>query len=124
MQFAEDHATAEFVIQSCSAEAVRVNNQDLTESFMLLPGQPVQLWQVAADERLGVNHFSAILAHKPELALLGTGAGLQLPDPEIYGALLSRGIGLEAMTTQAACRTYNLLAQDGRDIVACLILPA
>lgn len=124
MQFAEDHSAAEFIIHSYSADAVRVNGQDLTESFMLLPGQPVQPWQVAANAPLKVDYFSAVLSHKPELLVLGTGSELRLPAPEIYGALLGQGIGLEAMTTQAACRTYNLMAQDGRDIAACLILPA
>lgn len=124
MQFAEDHAAAEFVIHSCSAQGVRVGDQDWVESFMLLPGQPVQPWPVAAGEPLRPEHFSAVLAHRPELVVLGTGADLQLPEPEVYGALLSKEIGLEAMTTAAACRTYNLLAQDGRDIAACLVLPA
>ena len=124
MEFAEDHAAAEFIIHSCSAEGVRVNGQDLTESFMLLPGQPVQTWPVIAGESLKPEHFSTVIDHQPELVVLGTGTDLQLPDPEVYGALLSREIGLEAMTTIAACRTYNLLAQDGRNVVACLILPA
>lgn len=124
MEFAEDHAAAEFIIHSCSAEGVRVNGQDLTESFMLLPGQPVQTWQVVAGESLKPEHFSTVIEYQPELVVLGTGADLRLPDPEIYGALLSREIGLEAMTTTAACRTYNLLAQDGRNVAACLILPA
>lgn len=124
MEFAEDHAAAEFMIHSCSAEGVRVNGQDLTASFMLLPGQPVQTWPVVAGELLKPEHFSAVIEHQPELTVLGTGANLRLPDPEIYGALLGRGIGLEAMTTAAACRTYNLLAQDGRNVAACLILPA
>ena len=123
MQFAEDHAAAEFIIRSCSAEAVCVNDQNLTESFMLLPGRPIQSWPVAANESLRPQHFSAVLEHKPELVVLGTGADLRLPDPEVYGVLLSNGIGLEAMTTMAACRTYNLLAQDGRDVAAYLILP-
>lgn len=124
MQFAEDHAAAEFIIHSCSAEGIRVNEQDLAESFMLLPGQPVKAWPVVAGEPLKPEHFSTVIAHQPELVILGTGADLQLPDPEVYGALLSREIGLEAMTTVAACRTYNLLAQDGRNVAACLILPA
>lgn len=124
MEFAEDHAAAEFIIHSCSAEGARVNGQDLTESFMLLPGQPMQAWPVAAGESLKPQHFSTVIEHQPELVILGTGADLQLPDPEVYGALLSREIGLEAMTTIAACRTYNLLAQDGRNVAACLILPA
>lgn len=124
MEFAEDRAAAEFIIHSCSVEGVRVNGQDLTESFMLLPGQPVQAWPVAAGEPLKPQHFTTVIEHQPELVVLGTGANLRLPDPEIYGALLSREIGLEAMTTIAACRTYNLLAQDGRNVAACLILPA
>ena len=124
MQFAEDHAAAEFTIHSCSATAVRVNDREFTESFVLLPGQPMQPWPVTAGERLRTEHFSAVLAHKPELVVLGTGADLHLPDPEVYGTLLGLEIGLEAMTTMAACRTYNLLAQDGRNIAACLILPA
>lgn len=124
MQFAEDHATAEFVIHSCDADGIRVNDQNLSESFLLLPGQPVRPWPVAVDSPLRPEHFSAVLEHKPELVILGTGADLRLPDPEVYGALLSREIGLEAMTTVAACRTYNLLAQDGRNIAAYLILPA
>ena len=124
MLFAEDRANAEFIIRSCSVEAVTVNDQLLTASFMLLRGQPVQPWPVDADERLRPEHFSSALDCKPELILLGTGATLRLPDPEVYGTLLSRKIGLEAMTTMAACRTYNLLAQDGRDVAACLILPA
>ena len=124
MEFAEDYAAAEFIIHSCDAQGVRVNDRDLTESFMLLPGQPLQAWPVAAGEVLEKEHFSKVLEHSPELVVLGTGAEIQLPDPEIYGELLSRGIGLEAMTTTAACRTYNLLAQDGRNVAACLILPA
>ena len=124
MQFAEDHAAAEFLIHSCGPGGVRVNDQNLTESFMLLPGRPMQSWSVPVDEKLKPQHFAAVLEHKPELVILGTGADLWLPEPEVYGALLSQEIGLEAMTTAAACRTYNLLAQDGRDIAACMILPA
>ena len=124
MQLAEDHATAEFIIHSCSAGWIRVNNQNLAKSFMLLPGQQVRSWPVTVDEPLRSEHFAPVLEHKPELVILGTGVDLRLPDPEVYGTLLSQDIGLEAMTTVAACRTYNLLAQDGRDIVACLILPA
>ena len=124
MQFAEDRAAAEFIIHSCSAEGVRVNDQNLAESFMLLPGRQVQPWPVPVGEKLRPRHFAAVLEHKPELVILGTGANLWLPHPEVYGALLGQGVGLEAMTTEAACRTYNLLAQDGRDIAGCMILPA
>ncbi len=124
MQFEEDRATAEFVIHSCGAEGILVNDRLLTESFMLLPGSHLKPWQIPANTPLTAEHFAAALQREPELVILGTGAKLRLPDPEVYGNLLAREIGLEAMTTAAACRTYNLLAQDGREIAACMILPA
>ena len=124
MLFAEDHTDAEFHIRSCDAQGITVNGQAFTESFRLLPGLPAQPWSHDADTPLQVEHFSEILRYQPELVILGTGATLRLPSPEVYGALLGQRIGLEAMTTAAACRTYNLLAQDGRAIAACLILPA
>ncbi len=122
MQFAEDRGPAEFIIRSCDACGVLVNNEQWTESFLLLPSQPIHAWGGVADP-LSVHHFRTIIARQPELVLLGTGQTFKRPSPEIYGALLSRGIGLEAMTTAAACRTYNLLAQDGRQVAACMILP-
>ncbi len=124
MRFAEDRAPADFVIQSCSSDGLIINDQRHTESVLLLPAQPLQVWPAQADTLLTLQHFSSVLACQPELLLLGTGPTLKLPDPEIYGTLLEQKIGLEAMTTAAACRTYNLLAQDGRKVAAGLILPA
>ena len=124
MHFAEDRTTAAFLIQSCTAEAVRINGATHTASLLLLPEQPLRPWPVPAGASLALEHFQDLLDCQPELVVLGTGAVLKLPSPEIYGAMLQQGIGLEAMTTAAACRTYNLLAQDGRKVAAALILPA
>lgn len=124
MHFAEDRTTAAFMIQSCTAEAVRINGAAHTSSLLLLPEQPLRPWPVPAGAPLALEHFQDLLDCRPELVVLGTGAVLELPAPEIYGALLECGIGLEAMATAAACRTYNLLAQDGRKVAAALILPA
>ena len=124
MLFAEDRSDAEFKIQSCDTQGIVINGRSFTENFMLLPGLPIQPWPLDFEGSLQPRHFSEILERKPELVILGTGTTLRLPGPEVYGSLLSQRIGLEAMTTAAACRTYNLLAQDGRDIAACLILPA
>ena len=124
MHFAEDRTTAEFVIQSCTASGVRINGEMHTASLLLLPEQPWRPWPVPADAPLALEHFQELLDCHPELVVLGTGTTLRLPSPEIYGMLLKQGIGLEAMATAAACRTYNLLAQDGRKVAAALILPA
>lgn len=124
MQLARDAADAEFRIRSCGPEGVRVNDELHAESLLLLPGRPVAPWPVAAGAELRPEDFAAFAAAAPELVLLGTGAALRFPGAAACAALLERGIGLEAMTTAAACRTYNLLAQDGRRVAAGLILPA
>jgi uncharacterized protein len=46
-----------------------------------------------------------------------------LPTPQVAVEFLRRGIGLEAMDNSAAARTYNLLASEGRRVVAAFLLP-
>ena len=123
MNFSEDHTATEFLISSYSATEVVVNQQPQTASFILLPGQ-LHPWPVTPDDILTLAHFEPVLSQPPELVLLGTGAALLFPSAEVQGELLGHGIGFEVMTTPAACRTYNLLAQDGRTVGACLMLPA
>ncbi|OYY84483.1 MAG: hypothetical protein B7Y34_00445, partial [Methylophilales bacterium 16-45-9] len=59
---------------------------------------------------------------KPELVLLGTGAKHLFLHPKHYQELSASGIALECMTTAAACRTYNILMSEGRNVAAALIL--
>ena len=56
--------------------------------------------------------------------MLGSGASQAFPPPEAMAACLARGIGLETMTNAAAARTYNVLAGEGRRVVAGFILTA
>ena len=65
-----------------------------------------------------------MLALKPELIVLGSGATQAFPPPATLAACLQRGVGLEAMTNSAAARTYNVLAGEGRRVVAALVFPA
>ena len=63
-----------------------------------------------------------LLALQPELVVLGSGATQQFPPPEVLAACLSRGIGLETMTNAAAARTFNVLASEGRRVVAGFVI--
>jgi len=58
----------------------------------------------------------------PELVLLGTGDRMQFPPQSITQPLMQQSVGLEVMNTAAACRTYNVLAHEGRNVVASLIV--
>jgi uncharacterized protein len=67
-------------------------------------------------------HFDELAALEPELVLFGSGLRIQFPPPQWLTALFSRRIGVETMDTQAACRTYNFLAGEGRKVVAALLV--
>ena len=58
----------------------------------------------------------------PELVIFGSGARLRFPAPGLLRDLIERRIGVETMDTAAACRTYNVLASEGRSVVAALLL--
>jgi len=58
---------------------------------------------------------------RPDMVLLGTGARLTHPPAEVRKAFRDAGVGLEVVDTATACRTYNLLAGEGRRVGAALI---
>src|SRR6266702_1612053 len=57
-----------------------------------------------------------------EIVLLGTGARLRFPRPEILRPLVQSGVGVEVMDVEAACRTYNILVAEERKVAAALLL--
>ncbi len=67
-------------------------------------------------------HFASLVPLRPELVVFGSGDALRFPRPEWTRSLIEAGIGLEAMDTAAACRTYNILASEGRRVVAALLV--
>lgn len=81
-------------------------------------------WDCASYEALGPEHFARLAELGPELVLFGSGDRLRFPRPAWLEPLIKRRIGVEAMDTAAACRTYNILAGEGRHVVAALLLNA
>lgn len=67
------------------------------------------------------KHFALLAALGPEIILLGTGASLRFPHPSLTRPLIEARIGLEVMDTGATCRTYNILAGEGRRVVAAIL---
>ena len=76
--------------------------------------------EVPAPEALQAEDLEALLDPQPEVLVIGTGDRMvPLPDA-IAVPLQVRGIGLEVMPTDAACRTFNILLGEGRDVIALL----
>jgi uncharacterized protein len=79
-------------------------------------------WPVLHTDEISAQDFADALAQPVELVLLGTGQKQRFISPALSEQLMSQGIGLEVMDSVAACRTYNVLASEGRQ-VAFLMIP-
>ncbi|HET9820427.1 MAG TPA: Mth938-like domain-containing protein [Burkholderiaceae bacterium] len=121
MKFQPDTFAGRNAITRLDAGALWVNAMR-HEGAVVVPwsGEP-RAWPVAGFESLDAGHFEALLALRPELVIFGSGARHRFVAPALYRALIQARIGLEAMDTAAACRTFNVLASEGRLVVAALL---
>ena len=76
--------------------------------------------RVRADSAEG--DFADLLAHRPEVVVFGAGPAIRFPHSRLTRALTEARVGIEVMDTAAACRTFNILAAEGRSVVAALLL--
>ena len=79
-------------------------------------------WNCSHFDDLSEEHFALLAAAQPELVIFGSGTRLRFPPPAFLRTLMDQRIGLETMDTLAACRTYNILAGEGRRVLAALII--
>lgn len=79
-------------------------------------------WNCARFDDLTAEHFALLAATRPELVIFGSGTRLRFPPPAFLRALMDQRIGIETMDTLAACRTYNILAGEGRQVIAALLI--
>ena len=98
-------------------------NGEQSHSSLLISSMGHRLeWSARSFETLEAADFALILEWDAELVLFGSGARLRFANPQWLAALYARRIGVETMDTQAACRTYNFLAGEGRKVVAALLV--
>jgi uncharacterized protein len=101
---------------------VMVNQQRIETALIVTPQSVIQPWQVMSLETLTFDAFADLVALKPELVVFGAGAKFRFPNPRIIAAFSQARIGFEAMDTGAACRTYNVLMSEGRNVAAALLV--
>jgi uncharacterized protein len=99
---------------------IEIGEHTLRESCLLLPHQVLPNWRPQRFEDLVAADLAALAEHAPEIVLLGTGARLRFPPQGWIVPLHAAGIGCEVMGTGAACRSFNILASDGRRVLAAL----
>ena len=101
---------------------VRIGATEHRDNLVLTPVAVVPGFAPSGFDGLVEREFATLLAYTPELVLFGTGATLRFPHPSLTRALVDAHVGLEVMDTPAACRTYNILAAEGRSVVAALLI--
>jgi uncharacterized protein len=100
---------------------VEINQIRFSASLIVMP-DAVSKCEINHFDQLTAEHFAQLLVLKPEVVLLGTGKTQRFIHPRLGCALTEAGIGVECMDTAAACRTYNFLMAEGRQVAAVLII--
>ena len=101
---------------------VQVAGRRYTGSLVVAADRVLEGWTPGGIASLTQAEVAALLDWKPEILLLGSGAGFRFPDPAVLGPFHRARVGVEVMDTKAACRTYNILLGEGRRVVAALIV--
>jgi uncharacterized protein len=121
LKFTRDQTT-NVTIHRVEPGTITVGNQRLSDDFALTAEEVFSDWQASDIDELTEEDFKPLIASSPELILLGTGSKPVFPPRELVFSLARQGIGLEAMDTAAACRTFNILISEGRRVAAVMIV--
>lgn len=122
MKLSLDYNTSKYSIEAYERDALTINKQRYIENLVLSPDLLIESWSPTCVQDLAKAHILELIDLEPEIILLGTGDSLQFPPPEMSILALQRGIGFEVMDTGSACRTFNVLAAEDRNVVAALML--
>ena len=101
---------------------VEINQIPYNHAVLLSSDGAISAWPVALFDGLKESDFAQMVDLKPELILIGTGSRQRFPKPELLKSLILAKIGFEIMDSQAACRTYNILVGEGRQVLLALIV--
>lgn len=110
-------------IISYADDSFTLKDNVIKSNIVISKDRLIEDWPIKSYQDLALQHMDQIIAWQPEVVLLGTGKKTSHLNQELLAYLISKNIGMEIMNTGAACRSYNLLIDEGRDVVACLFLP-
>ena len=123
MDLSLDRPEGYLSVRRVDAGSITLIDRELASSFLLAPDRVIENWPVDAVGTLEAGHVDTLLTLQPELVILGTGERQVFPAAAFMAGFLRKGVGIEVMDNAAAARTYNLLAGEGRRVIAAFILP-
>jgi len=110
------------IIQSYTAGVFRISGISYEHAVLTSPLETIG-WDVGDFASLTIDDFAPLFdeAENIDVILLGAGPTMQFMQPALRQALKEKGLSVDAMPTDAACRTYNVLMAEGRRVVAALL---
>jgi uncharacterized protein len=108
------------LIRAWETGRVRIGERWHTGHLIVSAERIIDPWTVASPATVTIGDLVPAIELSPEIILLGTGSELLLPDVDLMGSLAAQAIGLEIMSTPAACRTFNVLLHERRHVVAAI----
>lgn len=115
-------ADGRYYFSGYGEDHVFVNGERLGFGLILMPTQLDRETLLSVRfEMLQEGHFTHLAGLGAEIVVLGTGPKLRFPHPRLTRPLMEAHIGLEVMDTGAACRTYNILAGEGRKVAVAIL---
>lgn len=121
MKFSEHRDSNINVVKNYQPGAVKINADLYCDSLFFTQHEIFSNWPITDIAELNFEHLQPILDTKPEVIILGTGEQQVFPDPKLFAHCAAQGVGLEVMANDAACRTYNVITTEDRDVVLALI---
>ena len=117
-------ASSEFAISGYTADSVSVAGVEHRQSLRVSHKATAAPWQVSTFADITATTIAEATLVQPEIVIIGTGKKLRFPPPNALAPLRDARIGFEVMDTAAACRTYNVLLGEGRQVAALLLIEA
>ncbi len=122
MELSQDNANHPHRIKSYESGKLTTSTNVYEQSIILSPENLIYPWELNKIENLSTSHIDQLLELDCDILLFGVGDKLVMPQQALLNPIYQKRIGLEIMTTHAACRTFNILLAEQRRVVAALIL--
>lgn len=110
------------LIRTYAPGRIGVHDTIYRASLIVLPQRILTDWPPQTVDALTLDHMQTLADLECEVILLGTGQRLRFPPAALLAPIAAAGIGIEVMDTGAACRTYNILMGEGRQVAAALMM--
>lgn len=121
MRIDQDSTNSQYQVKAFENGRIQINETWYEHSLIVGP-HTLEKWPPRNISQLSSEHFNKIVELQPKILLLGTGDKMAMPPSQVFANLAKYNIGVEVMTSLAACRTFEALMSEGRDALAAIML--